>query len=60
MEAAPTGTEGKMVKYRKKGVCMTMEAGAPTKSMQATELMAGMLNKLAKGSTPWGGYIMMF
>ena len=56
MEAALTGTDGKSVKYLKKGVCMTTVAGAPTNSMAATELIPGMDKTLEKGMTPCGGY----
>lgn len=56
MEAALTGTDGKSVKYLKKGVCMTTVAGAPTNSMAATELIPGMDKTLENGMTPCGGY----
>lgn len=52
IEDALTGTEGNKVKYLKKGVCITTEAGAPTNSMAATELIPGMERTLENGMTP--------
>jgi len=52
---ALTGIDGKIVRYRRKGVFKTTEAGAPTKSIAATVLMPGMDRILENGITPCGG-----
>lgn len=55
MDLRSTATTPNKVMYLRNGVLKTTEAAAPTNGQPRNVSIAGILSKLAKGSTPWGG-----